>query len=868
MANKRTTKRALLLSLLSMLLCVSMLVGTTFAWFTDNVSSVNNIIKSGNLDIELEYWNGTAWADVSGKADILTNDLFEPGVTEVAYLRVANAGTLALKYQLGINVVDETAGKNAAGNEFKLSDYIQFGVVENVNGEAGAYTDRQDAVAAVTDAKKISAGYTKAASMTAGEELYLALVVYMPESVDNVANHDGVNVPEIDLGINVFATQYTYEEDSFGDRYDAAAPWVGGIDTTWYDPAKTEYVIDSAEQLAGLAAIVNGTAVADTTTYAAAVPATIQDTFLGKTVKLSNDVDLRNIPWTPIGRIGVSSTDFDYSFKGTFDGQGHTVSNLKVSNTGWAGLFGIAYKATIQNVKVSGATIESNRMAGAIVGQLYGSIDNCHEADADITVTPNAVKDGYDNGDKVGGIVGWLGDNNNNHTLKNSSATDVSITAYRDIGAIAGYVAWSTTISGCKVEKATLTSDQTVGYYGQKDANVNAIWGRNSVSGTGVGVIAENNTETDVTILVKKAVGDAAELKEALETGGEWYLANDIVLDADDTIMAPAGKTTVLNLNGKTVAATSDAVGSNRNVFDVRGTLTVKNGTITYLHTGANMGWNNSTNVFNVTAGGVLKIVDATVENLGGSDMAFCVHLNNWGEVTLNVEDSTVKSTYCPIRVFNSGYDMNNVTIKDSTIYSKGNRAFWVHNYIGDLDSSKHTDDAINARLNFDIFGNGNTYVAETNTNGGVIRYGFGETVYFNAEGLRVVPAPISVPVAPLEEDFLFPKGTDAVLYKDMVLTGDAQIVHAENAVLGLSGVQATLDHDVIVRKSGGAICISDCNFTLTDGAKLITVGEGGDAYQVFLVNVTVNGELLNDTNAGQYLEGISWFGAYPEWPN
>ena len=114
MTNMKSTKRALITSALSVLLCVSMLVGTTFAWFTDSVTSANNVIVAGNLDVELEYWNGTEWVDVDGKSDILTNELWEPGVTEVAYLRVANAGSLALQYQLGINIVDEVAGKNAA----------------------------------------------------------------------------------------------------------------------------------------------------------------------------------------------------------------------------------------------------------------------------------------------------------------------------------------------------------------------------------------------------------------------------------------------------------------------------------------------------------------------------------------------------------------------------------------------------------------------------------------------------------------------------------------------------------------------------------------------------------------------------------
>ena len=85
MTKTKSTKSALMLSALAILLCVSMLVGSTFAWFTDSVESNNNIIKSGNLDIELEYWNGTDWVDVQGKSDVLTNTLFEPGVTCVSY---------------------------------------------------------------------------------------------------------------------------------------------------------------------------------------------------------------------------------------------------------------------------------------------------------------------------------------------------------------------------------------------------------------------------------------------------------------------------------------------------------------------------------------------------------------------------------------------------------------------------------------------------------------------------------------------------------------------------------------------------------------------------------------------------------------
>ena len=244
MTNAKSTKRSLLTSVLALVICFAMLIGTTFAWFTDSVTSANNVIMSGNLDIELEYWNGEKWVDVSGKSDILTNTLWEPGATEVAYLRVKNAGSLALKYQLGINVVSETAGVNAAGDSFLLSDYILFGVVEGAG--ADAYATREEAVAAVSGAKKISAGYGKASTMLSGDELYLALVVYMPTTVGNVANHNGTNVPKIELGINVLATQFTYEDDSYGNDYDEDSTLVNTI------------VTSEEELVAALAAAKNG----------------------------------------------------------------------------------------------------------------------------------------------------------------------------------------------------------------------------------------------------------------------------------------------------------------------------------------------------------------------------------------------------------------------------------------------------------------------------------------------------------------------------------------------------------------------------------------------------------------------------------
>lgn len=231
MTKTKSTKRALLLSALSLLMCVSMLIGSTFAWFTDSVISGNNKIVAGNLDIELEYYNGTEWKTVNGATNLFDETLWEPGHTDVVYLRLRNIGSLALKYELAINIVSETPGINVAGDEFLLSDYIYMGVVEDINGQTNPYSKdaagRAKAIADAAPAAVISEGYAADGEMVKGaNDLYMAVVVYMPDSVDNDANYRGDTAPSIDLGINLVATQLMNEEDSFGNDYDEAAKYV------------------------------------------------------------------------------------------------------------------------------------------------------------------------------------------------------------------------------------------------------------------------------------------------------------------------------------------------------------------------------------------------------------------------------------------------------------------------------------------------------------------------------------------------------------------------------------------------------------------------------------------------------------------
>ena len=109
MTNKKSTKRALLMSVLAMLLCVTMLVGTTFAWFTDSVTSSGNIIKSGTLKVGMYWAEGqndvptadTDWTDAA-KGAIFNYENWEPGYVSARHIKIANEGSLALKYQVNI----------------------------------------------------------------------------------------------------------------------------------------------------------------------------------------------------------------------------------------------------------------------------------------------------------------------------------------------------------------------------------------------------------------------------------------------------------------------------------------------------------------------------------------------------------------------------------------------------------------------------------------------------------------------------------------------------------------------------------------------------------------------------------------------
>mgnify|MGYP000649322873 FL=1 len=222
--TSKSTKRALISSTLAILMCVAMLIGTTFAWFTDTASTGVNKIQAGNLDIELQMKdNNGRWVNAEGK--ILpflvegkipaegTQILWEPGCTyTLPELRIVNNGNLALKYKVVVSGFQGSAKLNKVINWTMKLDGADF-IMGSEHSLAAKNNDTVD-----FDIFTISGTMDK----NAGNE-------YQNESIDGIS-------------INVYATQDTVENDSFDNQYDKDADGTPQFDT-WYDNVATTVTV-------------------------------------------------------------------------------------------------------------------------------------------------------------------------------------------------------------------------------------------------------------------------------------------------------------------------------------------------------------------------------------------------------------------------------------------------------------------------------------------------------------------------------------------------------------------------------------------------------------------------------------------------
>ncbi len=711
----KNTKRSLLLSGISLLLCASMFVGSTFAWFTDTVSSDRNIIQSGNLDVELYYALSAEdvandkWEKVTAETDVFGYTLWEPGHTRVAYFKVANEGSLALKYQLTADVFQETAGKNKLGENgetFLLSDYLYTEIVDvDATRESILASEKgtkfKGSIPMSEMGKLVAKGKEDATEGTVSEQI-IGLAIWMPTSVGNEANHDGKNIPTIEFGINLVATQLTSEEDSFDNQYDVAATWVGIIPATLEDttlvieptlgeqtgtvtvnsPEDLVYLSKLAQEWVSLYSNGEGTNVGS---YRESVGGKGTAYYYHWTwdVELTADLDMNNIPMDSV----------DISYWDNFEGNGHTISNV-VLKDGQDGLFINGAKAvnnlTVKNITVNapeaqtvGAVsgngamtnvhvVNANVIGGKYVGGICGkgsSFVNCSIKNSTVTGTDKTV----------GGLVGYSIGDPNAAIVTGNTVDNVTITGAYNVGGLLGQ-SQNETVENNTVKNVTVKSIlELPGNASANEVRTAELAARSAFDNTTIG----SNTVENVTKIEFENVASTDELTAAIAAGGNIALTADVV-SKNTTLTIAKDKDVTIDLNGNTLSGVNTAAGTSALIKN-SGELTITgNGTITVLAEHPDTDWdpegfptyasNTISNSGNLTIGEGIRIENQTAQ--GGASYA----IDNYAGATLTINGGEIIQSGGDVAIrmnTASATAENKVTINGGTI--SGKRAIWIH---------------------------------------------------------------------------------------------------------------------------------------------------------------------------------------------
>ena len=234
--NQKATKRALLTSVMALVMCVVMLVGTTFAWFTDTASTGVNKIVAGNLKVDIvgattgNHIDSLSFQNKDNSSSIL----WEPGVTfHTEGFRIKNDGNLALKWKMVVN-----------------KDSASTGVVEGSNGKAGMnLLDVIDfSVVSSKDENAPAVKIDEFVGHTAAETID-SVTYYIKGTMKTTAGNDYQDLTLDGITITVYATQDTVENDSFNDQYDKDATYLtypAGVTTDSF-PATADYINDQGQ---------------------------------------------------------------------------------------------------------------------------------------------------------------------------------------------------------------------------------------------------------------------------------------------------------------------------------------------------------------------------------------------------------------------------------------------------------------------------------------------------------------------------------------------------------------------------------------------------------------------------------------------
>ena len=214
MHKKNWRKAALALSAGLFVLWWALGTGATLAWFSDH-DEVRNEFQIGLLKLDVSYKNDivTEYTPLEGATKAFNDEaLYEPGYTQVVYLKIENNGDVDFNYMVAVTVDKVITGKNAWGEDIYLPKYLRYGVVfaESETALQEEVKNRLEARSHAPNDWGTLGTWSEISQYTfnvGGNAHYAALIVYMPEEVGNAANYRGFTEPRVELGIAVFAQQ-------------------------------------------------------------------------------------------------------------------------------------------------------------------------------------------------------------------------------------------------------------------------------------------------------------------------------------------------------------------------------------------------------------------------------------------------------------------------------------------------------------------------------------------------------------------------------------------------------------------------------------------------------------------------------------
>ena len=211
MKKIKYAKVALILSICIMLLWAMLGTGATIALFTDVPEADENTFLIGKLDLDVEYKNDvvTDYTPMDTQTSVFNDQaLYEPGYTQAVYLKITNNGNVDFEYRLSVDMLSYVDGTSVNGTNLHLPEFLRFGVIFGATeAELDRALARENAVQDMEAYCLDTFSQKDTVTVEPGQVRYAALVVFMPEEVDNAANYRGTDVPQVDLGLTVYAQQ-------------------------------------------------------------------------------------------------------------------------------------------------------------------------------------------------------------------------------------------------------------------------------------------------------------------------------------------------------------------------------------------------------------------------------------------------------------------------------------------------------------------------------------------------------------------------------------------------------------------------------------------------------------------------------------